>query len=258
MKFYTLCNSTFKLLLFVFAVALLGCKSLKKQLYKFEAKYIPVQASTTPDSIVLDLIAPYKEKIERDLDSVLSYAASTYSKKTGHLNTAIGNLMADIVLKQANAAFFKAHNRNVDVVILNFGGIRSEIPKGAVTARTAFQVMPFENKIVITALKGKAITKAINYLVTAKKAHPIAGLTIEVDTTYAIKQAKINGKAISLDKTYYVATSDYLYNGGDYMLFFKPNVAAYPLDYKIRNAMIDYFKITDTIAPTTDHRFIMR
>ncbi|HMC02386.1 MAG TPA: hypothetical protein VKN14_15205, partial [Flavobacteriaceae bacterium] len=57
-------------------------------------------------------------------------------------------------------------------------------------------------------------------------------------------------------KTYYVATNDYLYSGGDNMTFFKPNDSLYDLNYKIRNALIDYFKKTDTIKPVIDDRFI--
>ena len=39
------------------------------------------------------------------------------------------------------------------------------------------------------------------------------------------------------------------------MRFFKPNDSVYYLDYKIRNAMIDYFKKADTINPKIDNRF---
>jgi hypothetical protein len=42
------------------------------------------------------------------------------------------------------------------------------------------------------------------------------------------------------------------------MTFFQPNEGFYDLDYKIRNAMIDYFKKTDTINPVIDDRFIIK
>ena len=68
--------------------------------------------------------------------------------------------------------------------------------------------------------------------------------------------AKIKGEKIKQNKTYYVATSDYLYNGGDNMRFFKPNDSVYYLNYKIRNAIIDKFYKLDTINPVIDDRFI--
>ncbi|WKX75411.1 hypothetical protein [Zobellia laminariae] len=58
------------------------------------------------------------------------------------------------------------------------------------------------------------------------------------------------------DKTYYVATSNYLVNGGDSMVFFEDAVNITNTDYLIRNAMIDYFKKTDTLKPVIDNRFI--
>jgi 2',3'-cyclic-nucleotide 2'-phosphodiesterase (5'-nucleotidase family) len=37
--------------------------------------------------------------------------------------------------------------------LLNNGGIRAILPLGNVTTRTAFQIMPFENTMVVIALK---------------------------------------------------------------------------------------------------------
>jgi hypothetical protein len=53
---------------------------------------------------------------------------------------------------------------------------------------------------------------------------------------------------------YYVVTSDYLANGGDNMNFFKKGVTNYPIEYKLRNILIDYFKEVDTIPLVKDKR----
>ena len=60
------------------------------------------------------------------------------------------------------------------------------------------------------------------------------------------------------NKTYYVATSDYLANGGDNMIFFRDSKIKYDLDYKIRNLFIDYFKEIDTIPNITTQRIIIQ
>lgn len=90
----------------------------------------------------------------------------------------------------------------------------------------------------------------------AKRAHPIAGLTIKLDKNYDILEAKINGENIDDNKIYNVATNDYLYSGGDSMDFFQKSDTLYILDYKIRNVLIDYFTKKDTINPLIDNRFI--
>ncbi|MDX1318275.1 MAG: 5'-nucleotidase, partial [Xanthomarina gelatinilytica] len=138
----------------------------------------------------------------------------------------------------------------------NHGGIRSIISKGDITTRTAFEIMPFENSVVVAAIKGSQVNDLVDYLVTAKRAHPISKLNLTVDTNYQLVDARINNKAIDTSKIYYVATNDYLYNGGDGMDFFKPSDSLYILNYKIRNALLDYFYKTDTINPVIDDRFI--
>ena len=77
-----------------------------------------------------------------------------------------------------------------------------------------------------------------------------------MDKDFNLKSANINGQSIEDNKIYYVATNDYLYNGGDRMDFFQTNDSLYVLDYKLRNLLIDNFKKIDTIKPIIDDRFI--
>lgn len=215
------------------------------------------------DSIALDksidsFISPYRIHLNKTLDSTLSYAPKTYSKKDygakTNLNTAIGNFMADVVYEQGNPIFNSRTGKNIDAVLLNHGGIRSVISKGNISARTAYQVMPFENSIVVAALKKPQIDELLHYLSSQKKAHPVSNMTILLNKDYTLKKATINKQQIE-NRVYYIATSDYLVNGGDRMNFFKTNDSIYNLDYKIRNSLIDYFSKVDTLSPKIDNRF---
>ncbi|MEC3907677.1 5'-nucleotidase [Tamlana sp. 2201CG12-4] len=235
-----------------------NCKNQKSHLTKIEGSRITINDSLPSSSEIEDFIKPYKAHIDKDLDSVLAYSAETYSKTEGTFNTAIGNLMADIVYEEANPVFKKRTGFDIDMVLLNHGGIRSILPQGNISARTAYQLMPFENSIVVVALKGSQINGLTHYLSQAKRAHPISKLKLIIDDNYDIIEAKIKGKPIDQTKTYYVATNDYLYNGGDNMSFFQPNDSLYVLDYKIRNALIDNFKKVDTLSPVIDDRFIQK
>jgi len=240
----------------IFVLSLVSCKKENNYLYKIEGQQIAITDSLPTDALINDFIKPYREHVTKDLDSVLAYAVDTYTKNNGDFNTAIGNFMADAVYEQGNIVFKKRTGMDIDMVILNHGGIRSIIPKGNITTRTAFELMPFENSLVVVALKGKQIDSLVTYLNKRKKAHPISKLQLSIDQDYQIISATIKGKPIDHSKTYYVATNDYLYNGGDNMSFFKPNDSLYDLNYKIRNILIDYFKKVDTINPTIDNRFI--
>jgi 2',3'-cyclic-nucleotide 2'-phosphodiesterase (5'-nucleotidase family) len=231
-----------------------SCKS--KNLYKIEGRQLPITDSLKTNQAIETYIKPYRIQINKSLDSVISYAKDTYSKKDGFLNTAIGNMMADAVYEQANPVFKLRTGNTIDFVLLNHGGIRSIISKGNVTTRTAYNVMPFENSVVVVKMKGHKVNELVDYLVNEQRAHPIHGLQIIIDEHSKLKSATINGKAIDESKAYYVATNDYLYSGGDKMTFFKPNENLDVLNYKIRNVLIDYFTKKDTIAPVIDDRFI--
>lgn len=237
---------------------ILGCKQETYQLSKIEGSKIEINDTLDGDSQIESFIKPYREHVNKDVDSALAYSVGSYDKEDNELNTAIGNLIADIVMSEANPVFKKRTGNNIDLVVLNHGGIRSHISKGNITARTAYRIMPFENLIVVVGLKGERINEIISFLIKINQATPISGLKILLDKDYKLLNATINGEEIDPEKTYYVATSDFLYNYGDNMSFFQPNESFVDLDYKIRNAIIDYFKKVDTINPVRDDRFIRK
>ncbi len=241
--------------LLTFIIVISSCQK-KEHLVKVEGVRIEINDTVTGNPDIEAFIKPYRAHVNKTLDSALAYAPETYSKKGGILNTAIGNLMADIVLEQSNPFFISKTKNAIDMVLLNHGGIRAPIPKGTITARTAYQVMPFENSIIVAEMKGIHIRKLIAYLQKSRKAHPISGLKLTVDKDFNIVSALINNTEIKDEQVYFVATNDYLYNGGDEMYFFEQADNAHKLNYKIRNAMIDYFKKVDTIAPKIDDRFL--
>lgn len=238
------------LLLLIFS-----CASTK--ISKIEGKRLDIDENISSNQAIEDYIKPYRDHINKKMDSVISYAPETYTKSDGDYNTAIGNLMADAVYSEGNPIFNKRTGKNIDLVLLNHGGIRSIISKGNVTIRTAFEVMPFENSVVVAAINGSQVNEMMLYLSKAKRAHPVSHhLQLTLDEDYNVKSVSINGEPIDNSKIYYVATNDYLYNGGDGMTFFQPNEGLYVLNYKIRDVLIDNFKKKDTLNPKQDQRFI--
>ena len=247
------CKPIYFLLFILFCSS---CKQDKWQLNQIKGEQISISDSLTTKTEIDSFIKPYRIHLNKQLDSVISYAVDTYSKSDGELNTAIGNLFADAIYEQTNPVFKSRSGHDIDMVLVNHGGIRAIISKGNITTRTAYEIMPFENSIVVVGMKGKSVHELISYLLKVKRAHPISKLNIIVNSNFELIEASINGNPIDPLKTYYVATNDYLYNGGDGMTFFQPNESLNVMDYKIRNALLDYFIKTDTINPKIDNRFI--
>ncbi|WP_373517669.1 5'-nucleotidase C-terminal domain-containing protein [Pricia sp.] len=222
---------------------------------KIEGRQIGIESSYKPSDSIENFVSPYRKRIDAVLDSALAYAPLTISKTDGTYNTPAGNLLADIVLSEGGPIFKSRTGESIDFVLLNHGGIRSIIPKGKVTARSAYEVMPFENSIVVAKLSGKSVQKLVLYLRDFGQPHPISGLQVVLNRENGIASVRIQGKPLDDNRSYNVATSDYLLNGGDTMVFFKDAEKTTKIDYKIRNAMIDYFNKVDTIAPVMDDRY---
>jgi 2',3'-cyclic-nucleotide 2'-phosphodiesterase (5'-nucleotidase family) len=243
--------------LFVIFLTLFFSSSCSKPTYgvtEIKGKLIPVAGIEKSNSDIEAFMKPYRAQINKDLDGILAYCPETLDKSNGKWQTSIGNLRADVTLNKGNAIFNTREKKNIDFCLLNNGGIRSILPKGNVSARTAFEIMPFENYLVVIALKGTQIFELVDYFIATKKPHPIAGITFTIDKNNTAKNILIKGKPVENETIYYVATNDYLANGGDNMNFFKKGVQKFDLDYKLRNILIDYFTDVDTIPVPTDIR----
>ena len=250
-------NQFFKLfVIFITSTLILSCSKSNYQLTKIEGKRIPIVAAGAENKMINNYVAPYREHIDADLSAVLAYNPETLDKNKGKWQSTLGNLMADVTLKAGEKVFQMREKKSISICILNSGGIRSILPKGNVTARTAFEIMPFENSLVVIALKGEQIQELVDYFIATKKSHPLSGLTFTIAKDSAAKNLLVQGKPLDNNAIYYVATNDYLANGGDNMNFFKKGIEKYDLDYKLRNILIDYFKEVDTIPVINDIRII--
>lgn len=233
-----------------------SCNSKKYSISKIEGKNISITENENQVTEIENFIKPYREKINADLDKVLAYNPEPLDKSKGEWQTNIGNFLADITLQKGNPILNKRENKNIDICLLNHGGIRAVLPKGNITTRNAYEIMPFENSLVVIALNGTQVQEMANFVIADKKPHPISGMTFIIDNNNKAQNILVQGKTLSPNSTYYVATNDYLANGGDNMIFFKNGSQRIDLDYKLRNILIDYLVDVDTIAVKSDIRII--
>ena len=222
----------------------------------FDGKNISINSEIKVDSSIINFYLPYKSKLQDGLmNKPISYSLKTYKKNDGILNSSLGNMFADATYDLINPIFKDKTGNSIDVVLLNNGGIRSIISQGPVSEKTAFELMPFENSIVIVKLDGNSIKKMIDYLVKVRLPHPIKGLEIILNKDYSIESVLLNNNPIDENKNYFVATTDYLLDGGDKMYFLAESKETTTIDYKMRDVLIDYFIKTDTLKLKTDNRF---
>lgn len=190
------------------------------------------------DTAVAAIIAPYKTKLDKEMNEVLGVSDQAMPKEREPLETLLGDFIADLTLKSANQLLAKNGTLKADIVLLNNGGMRTSLPKGEITKGKIFEIMPFDNEIVLVTISGSQMKALLNFAAQSTGL-PVAGMKM------GIKDGKpgtvlINGQAFDENKNYVVVTSDYLANGGDNMKFFSAPVQFQSTGVLMRNAMIDY------------------
>ncbi|NVK52276.1 MAG: 5'-nucleotidase C-terminal domain-containing protein [Flavobacteriaceae bacterium] len=241
-------------LIFCISLLVLSCKKEPYIITKITAKTIAIDTTIAAENSITKTIAPYKKQLLKEINTVLSYTSKNLVRTDGDLESSLGNLLADLSYQKANPIFKKMTQQNIDFALFNYGGIRAGINKGKVTNKHAFELMPFENRYVVVELSGEKIEELITYLIQENIAHPLSK-QVQLTITKNGFELQINGQKFNRNKSYHVLTTDYLQSGGDRMNFFKNPLKKYNLDYKMRDAIVDYFKSVDTLQSKLDGRF---
>lgn len=229
-------------------LALASCKTANLKLANIQTqKNISITSDLVEDVDAATLIEPYKQELAKKMSEKIVYTDVDLNKKGDNSN--LGNLLSDYTYNVAKD-WGKANGLpKIDAAVINIGGIRSTIGKGDILLKNIFEVMPFENELVIMKLKGSDIQGLFNYYLERQVNNPVSNIVIETENG-KLNKALIDGKAVVNDQDYYIATSDYLSLGGDYMKFFT-NGKAIATGIKLRDAYIEEFrKNKDIVAPS--------
>lgn len=162
-----------------------------------------------PDSTILAMVQPYKMQLSKEMDQVIGVVA--FDLERGKPEAPLGNLVADALKIKAE----EYTRKRVDFALANSGGLRIPVlPKGEITKSDIFELLPFDNVLVILELEGSALEKLINHM-AASGGWPISkGLSYHI-VQYSAKDILINGKSLEEKRIYRVAMPDYVANGGD-------------------------------------------
>jgi 2',3'-cyclic-nucleotide 2'-phosphodiesterase (5'-nucleotidase family) len=176
-------------------------------------------------------IQPYRKDLDKKMGVVIGSAAMTLSK--GKPEATLNNFVADLMLERANRDF----NKPVQVALTNRGGLRAAIPKGEITLGNIYEVMPFENELVVLEMNKEQL------LTLAKEigeigGEPISGMVLEFKGEKLTKMI-VNGHFMEDDSTYYLTTTDFLSSPGRNRLALLSTVPRTFLGVTLRDAIID-------------------
>jgi len=168
------------------------------------------------------------------MNIVIGQAAETM--KAHAPESLLSNFSADIY-KLSATEYLK---QPVDIGIVNLGGLRTEIPAGNITIRKVFELMPFENELVILWLKGDKLDELLQFFAKVG-GEGVSGIRMTIANNKAV-DITINGQALDADKLYSIATNDYLAGGNDKMGQLAMYEKRVNTRIKVRNMLLDYIK----------------
>lgn len=187
------------------------------------------------DSLAETIVKPYRDSIEHDMKKVIGTTATTLVK--GKPESKLTNLVADAVLNYAiDYCSKKRLNIHPDIAYVNYGGLRASLPQGQITVGHIFELMPFENEIVMVKVSGEAIREMADRI-AARGGEGIAGLKLGIRAGVAGTLA-VRGKVVDPAVSYWLITNDYIANGGDQMSMLANPIEKVITGVKIRDVLI--------------------
>ena len=242
-------NRSYQILFIGTVLFLIGCSSSYNYDY---IDYSRIDINGSEDTTITNVINVYKDSINLKLDNVIGFSKGLYTKDDYSeivFNSSLGNLIADIIFKQADSVFYKRFGNNIDFVLQNHGGIRSSLLEGEIKLTDAYKILPFENEIVVLEISKEVFDEMVIFLSNEKFPHPISGFSIMNDKALIDKEKPLNDK-------FFLATNDYLLSGGDNMFFLERNLRVFNIGYSLRDAFIDYTINEKDLESKVDNRFI--
>jgi 2',3'-cyclic-nucleotide 2'-phosphodiesterase (5'-nucleotidase family) len=124
-----------------------------KKLRSAEWKKIPINSAIEPDPQVARLVAEWESKVTKLVDTPIGESRVRLARNSAELRGLIETAMAE--------------ETGSDIAWINAGNVRDVLPEGRLLARNIWNILPFDNYIVIGKFKGSQLPPAIT------KRHPV-------------------------------------------------------------------------------------
>jgi len=227
----------------------------------FSYRYKAILLDSTYDSKPDPEMKAYIESLQKELSIEMEVEIGTATSNLSSYAPAspLSNFLTDELFYFGSDYCKTNFGIPADFSLLNFGGIRSNIPAGKISVGTIFKVLPFENKVVIILLKGSEVKKLFNSF-SAKNNQPYSQVVVAYQNEKPY-QILINKEKIDDERIYRMVTIDFIATGGDKILNGIHLEKIIYTNFLIRDAIISQIKkITaagKTIDVKTDERVII-
>lgn len=159
------------------------------------------------DEALQALVAPSLERARGARDRPLGVTVEAPVVTRYNQESALTNLVATMTLRASPGA---------DVGVMNAGGVRVDLPAGALTYGRLYATLPFENRLVTVRMRGRALRAALEE--NARSDAGVLGVagvrvTVRCDGGVLAQVTRDDGRAVTDDEVLTVATNDFLATG---------------------------------------------
>lgn len=223
------------LILSALCLLMYSCKTQYHHVYNTDIKHLVIDTTRAIDTNFNSQIAVYKQKIDAEMGQVIGTCAKVLPK--GHPESLMGNFITDAIHEQAENYIGSA----CDLTIINYGGLRVDyMPAGQWTVGNIFELMPFDNTLVMIEVKGSILKQFLD-LIAKKDGWPSSKHLKMTIKDKKVVSASVHNQPIEDNKTYKLVTNDYLVAGGDNCSFFV-GIPHHSTGKFIREVIIDYIR----------------
>ena len=168
----------------------------------------------------------------------------------------LSNLLTDIIFKVGNDYSLKEDGAPADLSLLNIGGIRTSMKAGNITVGNIFEISPFDNTLVIIAMKGSELKKVFDKF-SDKYSEPFSNAKV-VYKNGKLKSLTVNGNPVDDNRVYRMVTLDFVQTGGDNILKGIKFESVTPTGLLERDVFINYIKNSETpVTSDLDDRVVI-
>ena len=215
-----------------------SCDSSHYRVVEANGYTVPMDSlqKETTDADFIAAVNSYKGQVDSITGQVIGHSAVFMDIQRPQ--SLLSNYTSDLLRTKVS----EYAGEKCDFAIMNIGGIRTALSKGEITIGDIFNIFPFDNSLCMIKLKGNDVKKIFESIAFREGEGVSREIQLTITSDNKVKSVTINGEPIDDNRTYTIATIDYLANGNDGMDAFQNATERKDIPVHLRDALLDEVK----------------
>ncbi len=227
---------------------IVGCSGSHKAMDdRLEADSIELaEASAVDDEAIATLLNQYRDGYNEQMG--VRIAEVSYPLQFGSPESKMGNMAADALRFRAA----REARKFVHLSVIGESSFRLNFNEGILTLGDVLEFMPYENHLVLLKLTGDMVYE-LSQQIAERKGAPFSGMRFRLVDGKA-QQILVNSEILDRQRVYWLATSNWVADGGDNFTAITNPLERIDYHVSIRDLYVDYFRNQRVLSPETDGR----